>query len=50
MEDLNFLRNVTLFAEFAGGREAGEGFGDFCHRVGRDALLAALTHASRKAS
>jgi sulfite reductase (ferredoxin) len=30
----------TLFAAFAAGREGEEGFGDFCHRLGRDALLA----------
>jgi sulfite reductase (ferredoxin) len=40
----------TLFALFAGEREAGEGFGDFCHRIGRDALLSALAQAARKAS
>lgn len=28
-----------LFAAFAAGRRDGEGFGDFCHRLGRDALL-----------
>ncbi len=28
-----------LFAAFAAGRRSGEGFGDFCHRLGRDALL-----------
>ncbi len=28
-----------LFEAFAAGRESGEGFGDFCHRLGRDALL-----------
>ncbi|HVH77124.1 MAG TPA: NADPH-dependent assimilatory sulfite reductase hemoprotein subunit [Stellaceae bacterium] len=31
-----------LFALFAATREAGEGFGDFCHRIGRPALEAAL--------
>ncbi|WP_204251095.1 NADPH-dependent assimilatory sulfite reductase hemoprotein subunit [Elioraea rosea] len=31
---------APLFARFAAEREAGEGFGDFCHRLGRDALLA----------
>jgi sulfite reductase (ferredoxin) len=40
----------TFFALFAGEREAGEGFGDFCHRIGRDALLSALAQAARKAS
>jgi sulfite reductase (ferredoxin) len=28
-----------LFAAFAQGRVPGEGFGDFCHRLGRDTLL-----------
>ncbi len=27
-----------LFAAFAAGREPGEGFGDFCHRLGAEAL------------
>src|SRR5882724_2698359 len=40
----------VLFAFFAGAREAGEGFGDFCHRVGRGALLSALAQSARKAS
>jgi sulfite reductase (ferredoxin) len=40
----------VLFACFAGAREAGEGFGDFCHRQGRDALLSALAQSARKAS
>ncbi|HZU90290.1 MAG TPA: NADPH-dependent assimilatory sulfite reductase hemoprotein subunit, partial [Stellaceae bacterium] len=31
-----------LFGLFAGARRPGEGFGDFCHRVGRAALSAAL--------
>jgi sulfite reductase (ferredoxin) len=31
-----------LFALFAASRSPGEGFGDFCHRVGRDALGRAL--------
>ncbi|MBV9522046.1 MAG: NADPH-dependent assimilatory sulfite reductase hemoprotein subunit, partial [Alphaproteobacteria bacterium] len=39
-----------LFGLFAATRQPGEGFGDFCHRIGRDALLAALADASRKAS
>jgi sulfite reductase (ferredoxin) len=29
-----------LFAAFGTQRRAGEGFGDFCHRLGREALLA----------
>ncbi len=29
-----------VVAAFAAGREAGEGFGDFCNRLGREALLA----------
>jgi sulfite reductase (ferredoxin) len=40
----------VLFALFAATREAGEGFGDFCHRMGRDALLTALAQSARKAS
>lgn len=28
-----------LFARFAAQRSEGEGFGDFCHRLGRDALV-----------
>jgi sulfite reductase (ferredoxin) len=31
-----------LFGAFAGSRAPGEGFGDFCHRLGREALLAGL--------
>jgi sulfite reductase (ferredoxin) len=33
-----------LFARFAAEREAGEGFGDFCHRIGLPALQQALKH------
>ncbi|USQ70743.1 hypothetical protein NF552_14610 [Roseomonas mucosa] len=33
-------RLEPLFAAFAGDRREGEGFGDFCHRLGPDALLA----------
>jgi sulfite reductase (ferredoxin) len=29
-----------IVAAFATGRQDGEGFGDFCNRIGRDALLA----------
>ncbi len=36
-----------LFALFASARAAGEGFGDFCHRVGMPALQQALA-ASHK--
>jgi sulfite reductase (ferredoxin) len=39
-----------LFATFAQERLTGEGFGDFCYRIGRDALLSVLGAASRKAS
>ncbi len=39
-----------LFAFFAEARLDGEGFGDFCHRIGRKALLGALAAASRRAS
>jgi sulfite reductase (ferredoxin) len=31
-----------LFAQFAAGRQPGEGFGDFCHRVGIAALRQAM--------
>ncbi len=34
---------APLIAAWASGREAGEGFGDFCHRFGRDALLSLST-------
>ncbi|HEX3498432.1 MAG TPA: NADPH-dependent assimilatory sulfite reductase hemoprotein subunit [Stellaceae bacterium] len=40
----------VLFGLFADSREAGEGFGDFCHRLGRGALLSALAQSARKAS
>jgi sulfite reductase (ferredoxin) len=40
----------VLFGLFADGRDAGEGFGDFCHRVGREVLLSALSQSARKAS
>ncbi|MBV8912038.1 MAG: NADPH-dependent assimilatory sulfite reductase hemoprotein subunit [Acetobacteraceae bacterium] len=33
-------RLEPLFAAFAAARRPAEGFGDFCHRLGRDALLA----------
>ncbi len=35
-----------LFAIFAAERKAGEGFGDFCHRVGLPALHQALARQS----
>ena len=38
-EDLP-ARLEVLFAHFAAHRAAGEGFGDFCHRLGGEALLA----------
>jgi sulfite reductase beta subunit-like hemoprotein len=31
-----------LFEVFVGSRAPGEGFGDFCHRLGLETLLAAL--------
>jgi sulfite reductase (ferredoxin) len=40
----------VLFGLFAEERAPGEGFGDFCYRVGREALLSALTQSVRKAS
>ena len=39
-----------LFAVFAVERSVGEGFGDFCHRVGADRLKAALGIALKEAS
>jgi len=39
-----------LFALFAAERAAGEGFGDFCHRAGKERLLAALGHRLKEAS
>ncbi|HEX6841689.1 MAG TPA: NADPH-dependent assimilatory sulfite reductase hemoprotein subunit [Stellaceae bacterium] len=39
-----------LFAVFAAERNAGEGFGNFCHRVGADRLKAALGIAFKEAS
>jgi sulfite reductase (ferredoxin) len=39
-----------LFALFATARLSGEGFGDFCNRIGREALLDALGQSARKAS
>jgi sulfite reductase (ferredoxin) len=38
-----------LFAFFAAAREDGEGFGDFCYRVGADRLAAALAEGQRQA-
>lgn len=40
----------ALFALFNEARIAGEGFGDFCHRVGRDALLQALAVGQKGAA
>jgi sulfite reductase (ferredoxin) len=34
-----------LFAAFAAGRQANEGFGDFCRRLGLHALLDLITAA-----
>jgi sulfite reductase (ferredoxin) len=39
-----------LFAVFAAERNPGEGFGDFCHRVGAERLKAALGIALKEAS
>jgi sulfite reductase (ferredoxin) len=39
-----------LFQIFAAQRRPGEAFGAFCHRLGRETLLAALGAAERKAS
>ncbi len=35
-----------LFALYAARRQPGEGFGDFCHRIGMPALQQALAHAA----
>ena len=42
-------RLEPLFAAFASSRRGDEGFGDFCYRLGRDALLA-LSPAARLAA
>jgi sulfite reductase (ferredoxin) len=39
-----------LFALFAAERAADEGFGDFCHRLGKERLLAALATPLKEAS
>ncbi len=39
-----------LFARFAAERAVGEGFGDFCHRVGKEQLLAGLATPLKEAS
>jgi sulfite reductase (ferredoxin) len=39
-----------LFARFAEARQAGEGFGDFCHRIGSAAVLRTLADAHRGAA
>ena len=39
-----------LFALYASARDEGEGFGDFCHRVGMPALQAALAEPQRGAA
>jgi sulfite reductase (ferredoxin) len=36
---------APLLAAFAAEREGAEGFGDFCHRIGRDAALARIDFA-----
>jgi sulfite reductase (ferredoxin) len=36
-----------LFAAFAAARLSGEGFGDFCHRIGRAAVLRTLAEAQK---
>ena len=38
------------WALFAAERRAGEGFGDFCHRVGAEHLLAPFTEPLKEAS
>ena len=39
-----------LFARFAAGRAPNEGFGDYCHRMGKERLLAALAPQLDEAS
>jgi sulfite reductase (ferredoxin) len=39
-----------LFARFASERLPNEGFGDYCHRLGKERLLAALAPALEEAS
>jgi len=39
-----------LFQRFAADRREREGFGDFCHRLGREQLLAGLSLAIKEAS
>ena len=39
-----------LFARFAADRRPGEGFGDFCHRLGVPALQQGLAHDDRSRS
>ncbi len=42
-------RLAPIVAAWAAGRTAGEGFGDFCHRLGREKLLS-LTEAEMLAA
>ena len=39
-----------LFALYASARANGEGFGDFCHRIGMPALQAALAERQKGAA
>jgi sulfite reductase (ferredoxin) len=39
-----------LFALFAGSRTMGEGFGDFCHRVGITALQQAIEGCRKRSA
>jgi len=39
-----------LFELFAGARAAGEGFGDFCHRIGMPALQQAIADRQKGAA
>ncbi len=39
-----------VVAAWAGGRAAEEGFGDYCHRVGREALLGMVTPSQMEAA
>ncbi|MFL5266513.1 MAG: NADPH-dependent assimilatory sulfite reductase hemoprotein subunit [Stellaceae bacterium] len=49
---LNGIAEVLdpLFGLFAAGRTEGEGFGDFCHRIGMPALQQALAESQKSAA
>jgi len=49
---LNVIAHVLdpLFGLFASGRTEGEGFGDFCHRIGMPVLQRALAESQKDAA